>query len=89
MKPIDTELITRSAQKTGAVVTCEEHNIIGGLGSAVAEVLCENCPAPMVRIGAKDKFGKSGKPAPLLKMYEMTAEDIVLAAKKAISKKNR
>ena len=89
IKPIDTELITKSAQKTGAVVTCEEHNIIGGLGSAVAEVLCENCPAPMVRIGAKDKFGKSGKPAPLLKMYEMTAEDIVLAAKKAISKKNR
>lgn len=87
IKPIDAELITKSASKTGAVVTCEEHNIIGGLGSAVAEVLCENCPAPMERIGAKDKFGKSGKPAPLLKMYEMTADDIAAAAKRVIEKK--
>ena len=89
IKPIDAELITKSVSKTGAVVTCEEHNIIGGLGSAVAEVLCENCPAPMERIGAKDKFGKSGKPAALLKMYEMTADDIAAAAKKAINKKNK
>lgn len=89
IKPIDSELITKSVSKTGAVVTCEEHNIIGGLGSAVAEVLCENCPAPMERIGAKDKFGKSGKPAPLLKMYEMTADDIAAAAKRVIKKKAR
>lgn len=89
IKPIDAELITKSVSKTGAVVTCEEHNIIGGLGSAVAEVLCENCPAPMERIGAKDKFGKSGKPAALLKMYEMTADDIAAAAKRAIKKKTK
>lgn len=89
IKPLDAELIAKSAAKTGCVVTAEEHNIIGGLGSAVAEALCENCPAPLERIGAKDKFGKSGKPAPLLKMYEMTAEDIALAAKKSIAKKNK
>ena len=88
IKPIDVEMITKSALKTGAVVTAEEHNIIGGLGSAVAEVLVENAPVPMQRIGTKDKFGKSGKPAALLEMYEMTAAHIAAAAKVAISKKN-
>ncbi len=87
IKPLDTELICASAKKTGAVVTCEEHNIIGGLGGAVAEALCENYPTPMARIGVKDIFGKSGKPAPLLKMYELTAEDIKKAAKEVIKKK--
>lgn len=87
IKPLDVELICASAKKTGAVVTCEEHNIIGGLGGAVAEALCENYPVPMARIGTKDKFGKSGKPAPLLKMYELTAEDIKKAAKEIIKKK--
>lgn len=87
IKPFDVELLASSARKTGAVVTCEEHNIIGGLGSATAEALCENCPVPMTRIGIKDKFGKSGKPAPLLKMYELTADDIARAAKEVIKKK--
>lgn len=87
IKPLDTELICASAKKTGAVVTCEEHNIIGGLGGAVAEALCENLPTPMARIGIKDIFGKSGKPAPLLKMYELTAEDIKKAAKEVLKKK--
>jgi len=87
IKPIDAELITMAAKKTGAVVTAEEHNIIGGLGSAVAEVLVENAPVPMARIGTQDKFGKSGKPADLLKMYGLTAEDIANAALNVIKKK--
>lgn len=87
IKPIDREIIAKAARETGAMVTCEEHNIIGGLGSAVAEVLVEEAPVPMERIGTKDVFGKSGVPADLLKEYELTAEDIVKAAKKAMSKK--
>ncbi len=87
IKPIDAELIAKSAAKTGAVVTAEEHNIIGGLGSAAAEVLVENYPVPMERIGTRDKFGKSGKPAALLKMYNLTAEDIEAAAIKVINRK--
>lgn len=87
IKPIDVELITKTAKKTGAIVTAEEHNIIGGLGSAVAEVLAENAPVPMERIGTRDVFGKSGKPAPLMKMYKLTAEDIVEKALCAIKKK--
>ncbi len=87
IKPIDREILAKAAKETGAVVTCEEHNIIGGLGSAVAEVLCEEAPVPMERIGTKDVFGKSGVPADLLKEYELTAEDIAKAAKKAMSKK--
>lgn len=89
IKPIDREIIVNAARETGAVVTCEEHNIIGGLGSAVAEVLCEEYPVPMVRVGVKDCFGKSGVPAQLLKDYELTAEDVAEAAKKAMAKKNK
>ena len=87
IKPIDRDIIIKAAKDTGAVVTCEEHNIIGGLGSAVAEVLAEECPVPMERIGVKDEFGKSGVPAQLLKEYGLTAEDIVAAAKRVINKK--
>lgn len=87
IKPIDAQIIAKSAQKTGAVVTCEEHNIIGGLGSAVAEVLVENAPVPMERVGTRDVFGRSGTPAQLFKVYGLTPEAIVEAAKKAISKK--
>lgn len=87
IKPIDRELIIETAKKTGAIVTAEEHNVIGGLGSAVAEVLVEECPVPLKRIGVKDKFGKSGKPAQLLEEYEMTASFIVKAAKEAIAMK--
>lgn len=89
IKPIDREMIVNAARETGAVVTCEEHNIIGGLGSAVAEVLCEEYPVPMVRVGVKDCFGKSGVPAQLLKDYGLTAEDVAEAAKKAMAKKNK
>ena len=87
IKPIDAQIIAKSAQKTGAVVTCEEHNIIGGLGSAVAEVLVENAPVPMERVGTRDVFGRSGTPAQLFKVYGLTPEAILEAAKKAISKK--
>ena len=88
IKPIDAELIIKTAKKTGAVVTAEEHNIIGGLGSAVAEVLAENAPTPLTRVGIMDKFGKSGKPAPLLEMYGLTAQNIAQKALETIAKKN-
>ncbi len=87
IKPIDREIIVKAAKQTGAIVTCEEHNVIGGLGSAVAEVLCEECPVPMERVGVKDIFGKSGVPAQLLKEYGLTAEDIANSAKKIVAKK--
>ncbi|MDX1357275.1 MAG: transketolase family protein [Clostridia bacterium] len=87
IKPIDTELIAKAARETGAIVTAEEHNVIGGLGSAVAETVAETCPVPVLRIGTQDKFGKSGKPPLLMKEYELTAEDIVKKAEKAIALK--
>lgn len=87
IKPIDKDIIIKAAKETGAVVTAEEHNINGGLGSAVAEVLVENYPVPMERIGTKDVFGCSGKPAQLMEKYELTANDIALAAKRAIGRK--
>ena len=81
-------LIIKAAKETGAIVTAEEHNIIGGLGSAVAEVLCENYPVPMQRVGTQDVYGKSGKPAALLEMYGLDAKTIAEKAKAAIAKKN-
>lgn len=87
IKPIAEKTITEIARETGAVVTCEEHNIFGGLGSAVAEVLVENYPVPMERIGVKDTFGESGKPDQLLEKYGLASQDIVEAAKKVISRK--
>ena len=87
IKPIDRDLLLASATKTGAVVTAEEHNIIGGLGSAVAEVLCEGLPVPMRRVGVEDQFGRSGKVPALLEYYGLTAENIVRKAKEAIAMK--
>ena len=87
IKPIDRELVVRTAAKTGAVVTAEEHNIIGGLGSAVCEVLAEELPVPVLRVGIKDAFGRSGKVPPLLEMYGLTAADIAAKAKAAIAMK--
>ncbi len=89
LKPLDRELIIAAARETGAIVTAEEHTIIGGLGSAVAEVLVENFPAPMLRVGQKDMFAESGKPKELLEKYGMTVEDIVKGAKMVLSKKKR
>lgn len=87
IKPLDTECIKRSISKTGCAVTAEEHSIIGGLGSAVAELLSEECPAPLVRIGTKDTFGESGKAELLMEKYGLTSKDIAESALVSISKK--
>jgi transketolase len=87
IKPLDKELVVRCAQETGAAVTAEEHSIVGGLGGAVAEVLVENAPVPMVRVGLKDIFGESGKPEELVVKYGLTAEDIVKAVKTVLKRK--
>lgn len=87
VKPLDQETIVRMAKATGAVVTAEEHTIIGGLGSAVAEVLAENAPTPMVRVGIKDSFGESGRPYELLEKYGLTARHIVEAVDEVLKKK--
>ena len=76
IKPIDADLIVKSASKTGKVVTVEEHSIIGGLGGAVAEVLSEKCPTKMLRIGVRDTFGESGPAVKLLEKYELDAAGI-------------
>lgn len=81
IKPIDKELIVDVAKKTGKIVTCEEASVIGGLGSAVAEVLARKCPTKQAFVGIQDTFGESGSPADLLKKYGLTAEHIVKAAK--------
>ena len=87
IKPIDKDIIIDAAKKTGAIVTAEEHNVIGGLGSAVAEVLCEYAPVPMLRVGIEDKYGRSGKVPPLMEMYGLTVENLIAKAKAAIALK--
>lgn len=87
IKPIDSEIIMKAAKETGAIVTAEEHNIIGGLGSAVAEVLCENGPVPMKRVGTQDVFGQSGKPAELFEVYGLTAANIMKQVREVIKMK--
>ena len=87
LKPLDTESIIKVARLTGVVVTAEEHSIIGGLGSAVAETLSENLPTPLKRVGVADQFGTSGKPAELLQHFGLTPEAITTAVKKLISQR--
>lgn len=87
IKPIDVDIIVKAAKETGVIVTAEEHNVIGGLGSAVAEVLTEYYPVPLLRVGVQDKFGKSGKPDILMEMYGLTAADIVKRTKDALKLK--
>ena len=87
IKPLDKEIIINCARETGAIVTAEEHNIIGGLGGAVAEVLGENYPAPMARVGIKDMFGESGKPDELLVKYGLMPENIIDAVKSVLARK--
>jgi transketolase len=87
IKPIDSELIIEAAKETGTIVTVEEHSIIGGLGSAVTEVISEKYPVPVLKVGVKDVFGESGKPDELLKGYGLTADDIVNKVKEAIALK--
>lgn len=84
IKPIDEDIIIKAAQETGAIVTAEEHSVIGGLGSAVAEVIVQKAPCKMKMVGQKDTFGESGKPAELLEKYGMTAKDIVEAVKEVL-----
>lgn len=87
VKPLDEDTIVRIARQTKAVVTAEEHNIIGGLGSAIAEVLGEKLPTAMVRVGLKDTFGESGRPEELLEKYGLSKPDLVKAVHQVISKK--
>lgn len=87
IKPLDDVAVIRSVKKTGCIVTAEEHSIIGGLGSAVSELLAKAYPAPLERIGTKDTFGESGPADELMKKYGLTADDIVEAAKKVIMRK--
>ena len=87
IKPLDTELVLKAAKETGCIVTSEEHNIIGGLGSAVAEFLSEHCPTPVVRHGVQDEFGRSGTAAAVLEAYKLTPEGICEKIREAIGKK--
>ncbi len=87
IKPVDRDAVLASAGKTGAVVVAENHNVIGGLGSAVAEVLSEELPVPVIRVGIQDRFGEVGKLDYLSKTMHMETGDIVAAAKKALEKK--
>ena len=87
IKPIDREILVKAAKETGAIVTAEEHSIIGGLGSAVTEVLCEEYPVPVLRLGVEDTFGKSGPAVELLKIFGLDAKHIAEKAKKAVALK--
>ena len=87
IKPIDREILEKAAAETGAIVTAEEHNVIGGLGSAVAEAVGESCPVPVLRVGVKDTYGHSGTVPALLEAYGLTPSAIVDAAKRAVSMK--
>jgi transketolase len=87
VKPLPAEQIAASARKTGAVVTCEEHSIIGGLGSAVAEALGELAPVPLARVGVRDVFGTSGEPGELMAHFGLTGSDIARAARELLEKR--
>ena len=87
IKPIDKDIIAKAARETGVIVTAEEHSIIGGLGSAVAEAVCETCPVPVIRVGVEDKFGASGPAVEMLKIYGLCAENIAQKAKEAVKLK--
>ena len=87
IKPLDRELILKAAKETGAIVTSEEHNVIGGLGSAVAELVSCHYPVPVIRHGVKDQFGRSGKAGEVLEAYGLTAEVLAKCARHAVEKK--
>ena len=87
IKPLDEELVLKAAKETGAIVTSEEASVLGGLGGAVAELLAENCPVPVVRHGVNDTFGRSGTAAAVLEYYGLTPEVLAEKARKAISMK--
>lgn len=85
IKPLDKAEIAATAADTGAIVVAEEHNIIGGLGEAVASAVCESCPVPVLKVGVEDRFGKSGKVPALLEMYGLTPANIAAKAKAAVA----
>jgi transketolase len=88
IKPIDAEALTEAAKATGAIVTAEEHQIHGGLGSAVAEALVRHCPVPMEFVGVQDTYGESATPDELLEKYGLTVSAITGAARKVISRRD-
>lgn len=87
IKPLDAEIVIKAAKETGAIVTAEEHSIIGGLGSAVCDVVTDSCPVPVVKLGVEDKFGMSGPATELLDVFGMNSATIIEKVKLAISKK--
>lgn len=87
IKPLDNEIIVKAAKETGAILTCEEHSIIGGLGSAVCDVLSAECPTPVVKLGVNDVYGKSGPAPELMKVFGLCSENIIVKAKEAFAKK--
>lgn len=87
IKPLDRDMVCRAARETGALVTAEEHSVIGGLGGAVAEAVCECCPVPVLRVGVEDTFGKSGPALELLPLYGLCAQNIVAKARQAVALK--
>jgi transketolase len=89
VKPVDSEAVIQSLKKTGCAVTAEEHNIIGGLGDTIAQVASRNLPTPIEYVGTNDTFGESGTPDQLLEKYGLTANHIVEAAEKAMSRKKK
>jgi len=86
IKPLDEATLLASARKTGAVVTCEEHSIIGGMGSAVAELLGENAPTPLKRVGMRDEFGTSGEADELMEHFKLTAPHVATAARELLGR---
>lgn len=88
IKPVDEETLVATARKTGRVVTCENHNIFGGVGSAVAECLCQKCPVPMRLVGVRDQYGWSGELEDLVIMFGLTTDEILKAAHELLSIKH-
>ena len=89
VKPLDCGALLKAAKQTGCMVTAEEHQILGGLGGAVAEFVAENCPVPVIRVGVRDRFGESGNPDELFKAFGLTADDIVKTVRKAVGMKRK
>ena len=87
IKPLDKDVVLKAAAETGAIVTVEEHSIIGGLGAAVCEAVCEEMPVPVLRVGVEDRFGRSGTVPALLEAYGLTPENIAAKAKAALAQK--
>lgn len=87
IKPFDRDIVVKAAKETGVIVTAEEHSVIGGLGSAVADVVTEECPIPVIRVGVNDVFGHSGPAVELLKEFGLTADNIIANVKKAMALK--